>query len=236
MEKVIYALWKAEGENRESFNARLLESLPEALKKTGATKVRINVRDATVDPAAPLIQQWQQPMQDAVVQLWLPSANAMFRGDTDAAVAAHCDRFAAWLVAESAIIPNTEHPPVKRGERTWGWSQASFISFRKDMRWEDCIRHWHSHHVRVAIDTQSNFEYIQNLIVRPLTENAPTYGAFVEECFPLEAMTDTYVFFDAVGDEAKYQANLKAMMDSCGGFIDATQIDIVPTSQFDFAE
>ena len=235
MEKVIYALWKSEGETRETFNARLLESLPAALKKTGASKVRINVRDATVDPAAPLIQQWQQPMQDAVVQLWLPSANALFRGDTDAAIDAHCDRFAAWLVAESEIIPNTAHPLVK-GERTWGWSQASFISFRKDIRWEDAIQHWHSHHARIAIDTQANFEYIQNLIVRPLTDDAPTYGAFVEECFLQEAMTNPQEFFDAVGNEEKFQANLKDMMDSCAAFIDATQIDIIPTSQFDFAE
>ena len=236
MEKVIYALWKGEGENRESFNARLIEQLPAALKQTGAGKVRINVRDATVDPAAPLIQQWQQPMQDAVVQLWLPSANALFRGDTDAAIAAHCDHFAAWLVAESDIIPNTKFPPTKHGERTSGWSQCSFISFRKDMRWEDSIQHWHSHHARVAIETQANFEYIQNLIVRPLTDDAPTYGAFVEECFTLEAMTNPQEFFDAVGDEEKFQANLKDMMDSCAGFIDATQIDIIPTSQFDFAE
>ena len=32
MEKIIYALWAAEGESRESFNARLLTSLPEALE------------------------------------------------------------------------------------------------------------------------------------------------------------------------------------------------------------
>ncbi|OCC25151.1 hypothetical protein MB02_00175 [Croceicoccus estronivorus] len=233
MEKIIYALWAAEGESRESFNTRLLSSLPEALKKTGATRIRLNVRDDTVGPAAPLIQQWQEPQQDAVVQLWLPSSNAMFRGDTDAAIASHCDRFAAWLVAESAIIPNTEHPPVD-GQRTWGWSQASFISFHADMPWEKAIAHWHKHHARVAIDTQSNFEYIQNLIVKPLTDDAPGYGAFVEECFPLEAMTDPNVFFDAVGDDAKLQANAKAMADSCEAFIDFHRIDIIPTSQYDF--
>ncbi|AZI36845.1 hypothetical protein NT2_05_04470 [Caenibius tardaugens NBRC 16725] len=235
MEKIIYALWANEGESRESFNARLLTSLPEALEKTGASRIRVNIRDAIVDPAAPLIQQWQAPQQDAVVQLWLPSANAMFRGPTDAAVAAHCGRFAAWLVAESAIIPNADHPPVA-GQRTWGWSQCSFISFRQDISWKQAINHWHSHHANVAIYTQSNFEYIQNLIVRPLTDDAPTYDAFVEECFPLEAMTDTNAFYDAVGDDAKCASHLEDMIDSCNGFINFTQIDVVPTSQYDFAE
>ena len=48
----------------------------------------------------------------------------------DLALTAHCQRFAAWLVAELTIIANTAHPAVP-GERTWGWSQASFISFRQ---------------------------------------------------------------------------------------------------------
>ena len=235
MEKIIYALWANEGESRESFNARLLTGLPEALEKTGASRIRVNIRDAIVDPAAPLIQHWQDPQQDAVVQLWLPSSNAMFRGPTDAAIAAHCSRFAAWLVAESAIIPNADHPPVA-GQRTWGWSQCSFISFRQDINWKQAINHWHSHHANVAIYTQSNFEYIQNLIVRQLTDDAPTYDAFVEECFPLEAMTDTNAFYDAVGDDAKCESHLKDMIDSCNGFINFTQIDVVPTSQYDFAE
>lgn len=231
MEKVVAALW-ADGA-REAFNARLLASLPEALAQAGASKIRINLRDAAVEPAKGLIQQWQAPQQDAVVQFWLPSANARFRGKVDAALAAHSARFHAWLVTESTIIPNTAHP-VPKGTRGWGWSQASFISFLADLPRIEAIAFWHSHHTRIAIETQANFEYVQNLIVRPLTDDAPDYDAFVEECFPAEAMTSPPAFFDAVGDEAKFQANLAAMMDSCGQFIDFTGIDIIPTSQHDF--
>lgn len=234
MEKVIVALWAPQGESRADYAAHLLAQLPAALKAAGAQGIRLNVRDATVEPAAALNLQWQAPQQDAVAQFWLPSANAVFRKPVDDALAAHSGRFEAWLVAESTIIPNTEHPP-QAGSRTWGWSQASFISFLPDQSWEKSVKHWHSHHTRVAIDTQSNFEYVQNIIIRPLTDNAPAYGGFVEECFPLEGMTDSAVFFDAVGDEAKYAHNAKEMADSCAGFIDFTTIDIIPTSQFDFA-
>ena len=232
MEKVIAALWAAPDEDRAAFSARLLTALPAALTAAGASKVRLNVRDAAVQPAHRLIQQWQDPQQDAAVQFWVPSANALFRADIDAVLAAHCHRFAAWLVAESTIIPNTAHP-VSSGTRGWGWSQASFITFRPDLPRIEAIKVWHSHHTRVAIDTQANFEYVQNLIVRPLTDDAPPYDAFVEECFPVEAMTDPAAFFAAVGDPAKLQANLATMMDSCGRFIDFTRIDIIPTSQYD---
>ncbi|MCP5395293.1 MAG: EthD domain-containing protein [Sphingomonadaceae bacterium] len=232
MEKIIYALWRPPGLEQEAFNAALLEQLPPALTAAGAERVRINLRDAAVAPAAGLVQRWQDPQQDAVVQLWFPSANAMFRQPIDAAIAAACGHFAAWLVVESTIIANQQHT-AKAGERTWGWSQASFISFRPDMARADAIAHWHSHHTRVAIETQTNFEYIQNLIVMPLTDGAPDYDAFVEECFPAEAMTDPAVFFDAVGDAAKFDANLAAMTHSCAGFIDFARIDIIPTSQYD---
>lgn len=234
MEKVIAALWAPEDESREAFGARLLVTLPQALRDAGADKVRINIRDAAVKVGDGLVQCWQVPQQDAVVQYWMPSANARFRGRVDAALAEHSIRFEAWLVCESTIIANTAHC-VSPGLRTWGWSQASFISFRHDVPRDAAIAHWHSHHTRVAIQTQSNVEYVQNIIVRPLTDNAPAYDAFVEECFPVEAMATPEVFFDAVGNPEKFAANTEAMAESCAAFIDFARIDIIPTSQFDFA-
>ncbi len=234
MEKLVYALWAPEGESRADFGARLVESLPSALKAAGASGIRLNIRDAAVEPAAGLIQQWQAPQQDAVAQFWLPSANGHFRAAIDDIFAKASGRFAAWLVAESTIIPNTTHP-ASTGERLWGWSQASFISFRPDKTWDESVAHWHSHHTRVAIDTQSNFEYVQNIIVRALTPDAPDYDAFVEECFPAEAMTNPEVFFDAAGDKEKFDHNLAQMVDSCAGFIDFARVDIIPSSQFDFS-
>ncbi|MEO0030283.1 MAG: hypothetical protein RIS94_41 [Pseudomonadota bacterium] len=234
MEKVVAALWAQAGERRAEFGARLVRNLPGALAQVGAQAIRINVRDAAVEPADALVQQWQAPQQDAVVQFWMPSANARFRGPVDAVLAEASSRFHAWLVCESTIIANTTHV-ITQGRLTGGWSQASFISFRPDLTREAAIAHWHSHHTRVAIETQANFEYVQNLIVRPLTEDAPTYDAFVEECFPAEAMTVPEAFFDAEGDPAKFAANTAAMMESCAGFIDFSRIDIIPTTQFDFA-
>jgi len=234
MEKIIAALWAPADEARESYAGRVLAGLPGALIAAGAGQVRINLRDDAVRAGDALVQTWQTPQQAAIAQFWLPSANARFRTDIDAALAAHSDRFALWLVTESTIIANTAHRPIA-GQRTWGWSQASFIGFRSDMTRTAVLDHWHGHHTRVAIETQSNFEYVQNLIVRPLTADAPDYGAFVEECFPIEALDHPAVFFDAVGDAAKFEANLATMMGSCRGFIDFTRNDVIPTSQYDFA-
>ena len=83
----------------------------------------------------------------------------------------------------------------------------------------------------MAIETQDTFEYVQNTIVRALTKDASAIDAIVEECFPAEAMTDPYAFFDAVGDEAAFQRNLARMMDSVNRFLDLP-IDCIPSSQY----
>ena len=232
MEKVVCALWRDPGEPREQFNARLLKSLATGLARAGASRIRINLRDAAVAPAAELVQQWQNPQQDAVVQFWLPSANALFRGVVDGVLADHCARFAAWLVCESTVIANTTCARQTDG-RTPGWAQASFITFRSDMDHAAAMAHWHGHHTRVAIETQANFEYVQNAVVRPLTQDAPAYDAFVEECFPAGAMTDPATFFAAQGDPDRLRSNVAAMMDSCRAFLDFSRNDIIPTSQYD---
>ena len=71
-------------------------------------------------------------------------------------------------------------------------------------------------------------------IVRALTPDAPPYVAIVEECFPAAALTDPFVFFDAVRDPARFRANLDRMMASCERFIDSGTIDVIPTGQYSF--
>jgi hypothetical protein len=47
-------------------------------------------------------------------------------------------------------------------------------------------------------------------------------------------MTDQSVFFDAVGDDARRQANADALMASVQAFLDFDLIDVVPTSEYAF--
>ncbi|MEM8697423.1 MAG: hypothetical protein AAGE05_15485 [Pseudomonadota bacterium] len=225
MEKTVYALWKPD--------AALLSALPEKLSAAGATGVRINLRDEDVAPADALTQSRGEAPPDAAVQLWLPSANPIFRSEIDHCVSARCARFAAWLVSESVIITNEDHSPAP-GERTYGFAQMAFLTRPDGLDWKDWRTIWRDSHTKVAIETQSNFEYVQNLVVEPLTDDAPPCVAIVEECFPPEAMTDPLAFFDAVGDQAKFDRNLAAMMESCDRFIERGAIDVIPTSQYDF--
>lgn len=231
MEKVIYALWA--DQDRPGFNAALVKDLAPKLVALGTEHLRVNVQDDAVSAGSAMIQQATDPQFDAVLQFWLPSSNPIFRAPVDDLIAAHCARFSAWLVTESTIIPNRMHPP-KPKQRTDGFSQMAFLIKPTRLSWEEWRTFWHMSHTQIAIDTQANFEYIQNLVVRPLTDNAPPFVGIVEECFPLAALTDPFVFFDAVGDQEKFDRNLATMMESCDRFIDRGVIDVILTSQYDF--
>jgi hypothetical protein len=102
------------------------------------------------------------------------------------------------------------------------------------MNWGEWRRAWQGGHTSVALNTQSSYRYVQNVIFRPLTAGAPAYSAVVEECFPIEAAGDLHVFFDAVGDDAKLARHMTAMSESCDRFMDGVA-PVAWTAEYMFA-
>ena len=231
VEKIIYTLWRAPQYSLDAFAERLRGTVAERLFTLGARGLQLNLADADVAPAAGLRQENNRPLPDATLSLWVDSANTESRRPFDDVLTEISSRQAAYLVCESVAIRNTRFP-AHPGQRTHGFSQIAFLSCPPRLTREAWLDIWRNHHTRVAIDTQDNFLYVQNLVVRALTHGAAPLDAIVEEAFPPAAMTDPMAFFDAVGDEAKFQKNLAAMMDSCNRFIDFDRIDVLPTSQY----
>ncbi|WP_044871427.1 EthD domain-containing protein [Pseudomonas sp. LFM046] len=231
MEKIIYTLWRTPQDSAEAFSQRLRGELADQLLTLGAQGLQINLVDADVAPAAGLRQENNRPLPDATLSLWADSANTESRRPFDEVLTPATSRLAAYLVSESVVIRNTRFP-AKLGERTHGFSQIAFLSCPPRLTRDAWLDVWRNYHTRVAIDTQDNFLYVQNLVVRPLTHGATPLDAIVEEAFPPAAMTDPMAFFDAVGDAEKFQKNLAAMMESCNRFIDFDRIDVLPTSQY----
>lgn len=230
MEKLIYSLrWDSPAQPPD-----IAASVIEA----GACRVRINLRDDAVAGGTKLIQSRGRALPDCVVQLWLPSGNPMFRSAADEAVRSFAGSVTAWLVCESTILENPSRSA--RGERGAGFAQMAFLTLPQTLGWPEWRRIWRDSHTRIAIETQSTFEYRQNLVVESLLEDDGTAPqdivAIVEECFPIEALTDPLTFFGAAGNPQKFRQNLHSMMESCARFITPGTIDVFPTSQYDFNE
>ncbi len=231
MEKIVYLLWRDTKTGQEEFSLSLRTDVANKLLAIGARGLQVNVADKAVESASKLRQVNNSPPFDGFLSLWVDSAIEKLRRPFDDVIEAAVAGMAAYLVTESQPICNTRYPSIL-GERTAGFSQLALLKRLPGLAPDAWLDIWHNHHTRVAIDTQDTFLYVQNVVVRPLTDAAPAYDAIVEECFPAAAMTDPYAFFNAVGDEDKFQRNVGAMMESCRRFIDLDKIDVMPNSQY----
>ncbi len=229
MEKLVYVLWRPEGVSETIFRQRLTGVVSQRLLDAGVLRIQVNVVDDAVRPAEATRQVNSHPAADALVSVWVQSAIESRR--LERILLESSRGLAGYLVAESEPVANTRHVS-EPGQRTPGYSQVVFLQKPHRLGYEAWLDYWLNQHTRVAIETQSNFRYVQNVVVRPLTCAAPAWDAIVEECFPAEAMTNPMAFYDARDDEAKFRKNQKAMIESCMKFIDFDRINVIPTSEY----
>lgn len=232
MEKVVYLLaFGADGPPTD-LTPRLRGPVGRAILDAGARRVTVNVGDDHVAGAAPLRMAGSARPADAVVSVWVDSAVDHLRAPVDAAVAGAGARPDAYLVTESVPLVDPRVPSAPGG-RVDGYAQVATFC-RPEGQDPDEWRHlWLDLHTPVAIATQDTFSYVQNVVVRALTPGAPARHAIVEECFPEAAMTDPYVFYDAVGDDERLARHQRELFASVQRFIDLATIDVLPTSRYD---
>jgi hypothetical protein len=230
VEKVVTVLWRPEGMAKQAFADILVGEVAPRLQRDGARRLKVCVEDDAVD-SGPLRMNPQPPPKAAMVSYWVECSED--RGPLEAALAEPASDLASFLVVESRPLVDTEHV-VAAGERTPGMVQVTGIVAKQGLPHEEFIRIWQEEQRPCAIETQSTFGYVRNEIVRPLAGSAPPWSAIVEESFPLEAMHDPHVFFDAVGDDDRLAANLGRMVETVSRMLEIDQTDVTITSEYVF--
>jgi hypothetical protein len=230
MEKLVYVFWRGP-ESATTLSDRFRREVASRLQTLGAERLQFNIADFA-DLSGALVNfslQNTKPAPDGIVSFWVSSA--FRRAPLERLLAEAFARIAGYEVAESTILPNVLHRPGE-GERTYGFSQVTFLQVPPRLTYETWRRVWFEEHTPVGIDTQANFLYVHNVVVMPLTAGAPPFRGIVEECFPPAALRDSQAFYNASGDEARHQRHQQRMMESCAKFIDFDRIDVIATSEY----
>jgi len=224
MEKLMYAVWKPNAIAVQDFRHRMLGDVAEALLGLGVRGLAINLAD---DLAVPGLRIGRLD-PTGTVSIWVDTALA--HESIERVLGVPTARLAGWLVLESVPLVNTRHV-VPLGERLPGLYNVAFLEKPDALTYEEWLARWQGAHTTVAIETQSTFAYVQNVLVRPVTADAPAWTAIVEEAFPAEASTDPMVFYRAHSPEelAEHQ---RRMMESCATFIDFARIETHPMSAY----
>jgi hypothetical protein len=227
MEKLAYQLWKKDDDSLDAFKDVLLNSLKRDIAEL-VSALQINIADADVEPANNLAQSNYSPAPNAVIFIKVKS---YFLADTlESFLEKITSKVHGFVVSESIILDNSEKSPL--GSRSEGFSQVVLLEKPETMSAFDWFDYWTNFHTKIAIQTQSNFIYIQNTVVRPLQKASPSFIAIIEECFPLEAMTDPEVFYNAKNNPEQFAKHVQIMMESCEKFIDFKKIEVIPTSRY----
>ncbi len=222
----MYVIWKKPEVSVEAFRQAALGALATKLIDCGAHELAINLVDELTVPGL-RITQMNEPLSGTVA-VWLDTALA--RAPIEAALAELTARQAGYLAVESVPIVNTTHvPPL--GERIPGLYTVALLEKPESLTYDDWLELWQGRHTRVAIETQSTFLYIQNVLVGRLTHDAPPWTAIVEEAFPMEASTDPMVFYNA-RSPAQLADHQRRMMESCEKFIDFAHLESHPMSAY----
>jgi hypothetical protein len=224
VEKLLYAGWRPDGVSAAQFRAVLLGGAARRLIDAGARGLGVLLADehavaglriAKRDPAA-------------IVGLWLDSHLDRARFET--VLADVLARPAGYLALESVPVPNTQHV-VPLGERVPGLYNVAFLEKPDRIDYDTWLSRWQGDHTATAIETQRTFLYVQNVLVRALTPDAPPWTAIVEEAFPAEAATDPLCFYSASTAE-ELATQQRRMVESCERFIDFARFETVPMSAY----
>ena len=225
MEKVMVAV-RAETAD-DQWVDRLCGPVATALLELDLPGLVIHVRDAPVRDSLMTLTTLDPPVQ-ALVSLWVQQHyGEQVRRAVDILEPA-AEQLAAYLVTESVPMPPPPSPP---GQRAAGLANIALLRRPTDMDESMWLTRWHRDHTPVAIATQSTFGYVQNYVVRALTEDAPPVSAIVEELFPIEAAKSLHAFFGAA-DDADLHDRLGKMVASTAAFGANVNIDTVPSGRY----
>jgi hypothetical protein len=229
LEKLIDVGWKRSEASVGRFKEEMLGEAAAGLEKLGVRGLSMNLADEGARYAQGMrITRMPEP-PSGTVSIWLDTA--LDRDPVHRLLETACQRLAGYLVLESVPIANTTHV-VPLGERIPGITTVALLEKPEAMTYEDWLEQWQGHHTRVAIETQSTFLYIQNVIIRAVTPDAPPWSAIVEEGFPAEAPTDPMVFFAAGNSPERLEQNRRRMLESCRRFIDFARLESHPMSSY----
>jgi hypothetical protein len=223
MEKLIYLIFQEAALPGSELRATLLEEATPALRTGGAREITVHVQDEAVADGTPMRRS--DPPIRAMVSFWMHNADD--RGPCEGVLAEHARRLAGYLVVESR--PLVHEAP--KGRRTPGMNQVTCITKKPDLDYDEFLRIWQQDHKVVAIETQSTVGYVRNVIVRKLTEGAPNWDAIIEETFPIGALTDPRVFYDAKSEE-ELKRNSERMIESCQRFLDFEPLEYTHMSEY----
>lgn len=201
MKKLVYILWPSPGQNINTVPTMLLDTIAPALLDLGISKLTMNIDDAYSTVKSPAPKMHKGPGICAQVSVWL---NTIEQHTTiEKVLDATGLNIAGYLVDESVYkdYGDNQHAQPRYwpdGERSPGVMAITLLTKPARYTQKEWLRRWHGVMSPESEKIQPRQRYVRNVIIKPVTQNAPAYDGIVEEAWPSpEHITNPYLFYCA---------------------------------------
>lgn len=199
--KCIYLLWETRpgrtGENRDLL---LQQCVPEVLA-LGVQRLSIDVDDEYSTVRSPAPKCYCGPELAAVLSVVL-SDLAVCPAIADVLRRAGFE-LAGYLVSESVYCDygGNQHSPPRDwpdGTRSPGVVAVTLLTRPRRFSQEEWLRRWHGRMSPISESIQPRQRYVRNVVLRPLTADAPPFDGIVEEVWPsAQHISNPFLFYCA---------------------------------------
>jgi hypothetical protein len=236
MEKLVYVCWMPAGTAPELVGTTFRGNLAPTLLNLGVRGLELHLDDEFADTRAPVPPPHDEELPVAVVSVWLDAYD--FRHDVERAIAEVSERIAGYQVIESLYGDYGRNP--HSGPRTWADGERSpgivtmaMFPQKPGMDREEFWQFWHGHQSPMSEAIQPRCRYVRNLVVRPITDDAPDFQGIVAEAWPSKShVEDPHLFFESHGDNEVLMANITTMIEHGNAFMDMERLRSVTMSEY----
>lgn len=235
MQKLVYILWPSPGQSIQPVPAQLLQECAPALLSLGVSKLTMNIDDEYSTVKSPAPKMHCGPGICAQVSVWLEDINRHV--EVEKILALTQMHLAGYLVEESVYkdYGDNRHSGPRNwpdGQRSPGVMAITLLTKPKRYSREEWIRRWHGVMSPESEKIQPRQRYVRNVIIKPVTENAPAYDGIVEEAWPSpEHITNPYLFYCA-DNPLQLVAHLYRMLRAILHFHNLFRIRTVTMSEY----
>lgn len=223
MEKLVYLLWKRDGEAPEALRERLLGESAARIVAAGVHSLNLSIADLAGPLGGRGLVMGDGPKLAAVASLWLDCCDDRSPIEEILAVHGRCD---GYLVTES--VPQAcEDRDWPDGERSPGLSHFTWFPKPEALSDEQFFRAWHGEHTPLSFELHPlRWEYVRNSVARAVTSDAPPVKAIVVERFREHE--------DYLDPSRLYGSRevVDRMMAELPNFADVRQMHSVPLSEY----
>jgi len=236
MEKLMYLVFGAQGEDADARRDLLLGRVRAELGERGARGLSMDIADSAAAIPAPMPWPEEELPLAAVISFWMECHDR--RAPFEEILQPLGQHVPGYLVTESLYMDYGDNPHAARrnwpdGERSPGVVQVTLLEQPTRLTYEQWIEHWYGVQSPLSERMQPRARYVRNAVARPLTAGAPPYKGIVEECWATtEIPQNPMLYYGANGSKQTLRENMATMMESVSQFLDFDRIRVAMLSEY----